>query len=54
MIPRGEVGLVFAAIGKTLGIIDTRMFSAVVAMVILTSLITPPLLTYAGKRNAPS
>ena len=44
MMPRGEVGLVFAAIGKSLGVIDSVMFSAVVLMVIVTTLATPPLL----------
>ncbi len=44
MMPRGEVGLVFASIGKTLGVIDAAMFSAVVLMVVITTLITPPLL----------
>jgi Kef-type K+ transport system membrane component KefB len=44
MIPRGEVGLIFAGIGKSLGIIDDGIFSAIVIMVILTTLLTPPLL----------
>jgi Kef-type K+ transport system membrane component KefB len=44
MMPRGEVGLVFASIGKTLGVLDTALFSAIVLMVIITTLATPPLL----------
>jgi len=44
MMPRGEVGLVFASIGKSLDVIDTATFSAVVLMVIVTTLATPPLL----------
>jgi len=44
MMPRGEVGLIFAAIGKTLGVIDDFLFSAVVLMVIVTTLAAPPLL----------
>ncbi|HEY9199034.1 MAG TPA: cation:proton antiporter [Gammaproteobacteria bacterium] len=44
MLPRGEVGLIFAAIGKTLGVISDALFSAVVLMVIVTTLIAPPLL----------
>jgi Kef-type K+ transport system membrane component KefB len=44
MIPRGEVGLIFASIGKSLKVVDASIFSAVVIMVILTTLITPPLL----------
>jgi Kef-type K+ transport system membrane component KefB len=51
MIPRGEVGLIFAGIGSTLTIagvrvVDDAVFSAVVAMIALTSLLTPPLLTW--------
>jgi len=45
MMPRGEVGLVFASIGKSLGVVDSAMFSAIVLMVITTTLATPPLLT---------
>ncbi len=44
MLPRGEVGLIFAAIGKSLGVINDALFSAVVLMVIITTLITPFLL----------
>ncbi|MCB2154695.1 cation:proton antiporter [bacterium] len=44
MIPRGEVGLIFAAIGRGLGVVSPSVFSAVVIMVIVTTLITPPLL----------
>ena len=42
MVPRGEVGLIFAAIGRQLGVVDERLFSVIVAMVILTTLATPP------------
>ncbi len=49
MIPRGEVGLIFAGIGSTVVVAGTpvlgaQAFSAVVAMVMLTTLVTPPLL----------
>jgi Kef-type K+ transport system membrane component KefB len=47
MMPRGEVGLLFAAIGKTLGVIDDFLFSVIVLMVIVTTLIAPPLLKAA-------
>ena len=51
MIPRGEVGLIFASIGATLRIagervVDDRVFSAVVFMVAVTTLLTPPLLAW--------
>jgi Kef-type K+ transport system membrane component KefB len=51
MIPRGEVGLIFAGIGATLTIggervITEEVYSAVVVMVALTTLLTPPLLVW--------
>ncbi|MER2540040.1 MAG: cation:proton antiporter [Azonexus sp.] len=45
MVPRGEVGLIFAMVGKTLGVMSESMFSVIVIMVILTTLLTPPILT---------
>jgi Kef-type K+ transport system membrane component KefB len=59
MIPRGEVGLIFANIGLTLvvrgeHIIDSATFSAVVIMVMLTTLITPPALKWSLARGARS
>ncbi len=52
MVPRGEVGLVFGAIGRTLGVIDDSLFAAIVLMVIVTSLLAPPWLKSAvGKRS---
>lgn len=52
MLPRGEVGLIFAAIGKSLGVIGDALFSAVVLMVVVTTLIAPPLLK-AVLRSSP-
>lgn len=46
MVPRGEVGLIFAAVGRQLGVVDERLFSVIVAMVILTTLATPPILAW--------
>lgn len=59
MIPRGEVGLIFAGIGSTLTIggvrvVDDAVFSAVVAMVALTTLVTPPLLVWRLRRSSTS
>jgi Kef-type K+ transport system membrane component KefB len=50
MMPRGEVGLIFAAIGKSLGVMDDALFSAVVLMVIVTTLLSPPLFKYCLRR----
>ena len=44
MIPRGEVGLIFANVGLGLGVVTPTLFSAVVVMVVMTTLITPPFL----------
>ena len=49
MIPRGEVGLIFAGIGATLivggrPVFSPGVFSAMVLMVMVTTLVTPPLL----------
>jgi Kef-type K+ transport system membrane component KefB len=51
MIPRGEVGLIFAGIGKSLKVIDGATFSAIVIMVIVTTLITPPIMKWTLTRN---
>ena len=51
MVPRGEVGLIFATIGKGLGVVSDEVFSVIVKMVILTTLLTPPILTLLLKRQ---
>lgn len=57
MIPRGEVGLIFANIGLGLTvagerIVDEGVFSAVVIMVIMTTMATPPALKWSLARGA--
>ena len=52
MVPRGEVGLIFAMVGKQLGVMDEAMFSVIVIMVILTTLLTPPILTVLLRRQS--
>ena len=44
MIPRGEVGLIFAQTGLTAGVIDAGEYSALMLMVLITTFISPPLL----------
>lgn len=44
MLPRGEVGLIFASIGLATGVLDDRLYAALVAVVLLTTLLAPPLL----------
>lgn len=61
MIPRGEVGLIFAGIGATLTlknaqgvdepVIGAATFAAVIIMVIVTTLVTPPVLKWSLSRK---
>lgn len=51
MAPRGEVGLIFANIGYSLKVISSEVFSVIVIMVILTTLLTPPILTFILKQK---
>jgi Kef-type K+ transport system membrane component KefB len=57
MIPRGEVGLIFADVGLKLTqgsqpILTNATFSAIVVMVIATTLVTPPALKWSlGRRR---
>ncbi len=51
MLPRGEVGLIFASIGKGLGVIDSQLFSAIVLMVVITTVISPSMLKWALRRG---
>jgi len=41
MVPRGEVGLIFAMVGKQLGVVGEQMFAVIIIMVIITTLVTP-------------
>jgi Kef-type K+ transport system membrane component KefB len=52
MVPRGEVGLIFATIGRGLGVVSEEVYSVIVVMVILTTLLTPPTLTWLLNRPA--
>ena len=58
MIPRGEVGLIFANIGLGLRvhgerIVDERIYSAIVGAVMMTTLVTPPALKWRLSRTTP-
>ncbi|MEL6136287.1 MAG: cation:proton antiporter, partial [Cyanobacteria bacterium J06628_6] len=44
MIPRGEVGLVFAGVGAASGVLSESLDAAIIVMVILTTFVAPPLL----------
>jgi Kef-type K+ transport system membrane component KefB len=51
MVPRGEVGLIFASIGKGLGVVSDAIYAAVVVMVMVTTLMTPPALKWSLQRR---
>jgi Kef-type K+ transport system membrane component KefB len=56
MVPRGEVGLIFANIGTTLflggeRVVTPATYSAIVIMVIVTTLVTPPALQWSLARR---
>jgi Kef-type K+ transport system membrane component KefB len=53
MIPRGEVGLIFAQIGLTSKLLTPGLYSAVALMVMLTTFITPPLLRRLLEQKPP-
>ncbi len=44
MISRGEVGLIVASVGITQGLVSQSEFSAIVGMVLFSTIVTPPLL----------
>lgn len=59
MVPRGEVGLIFASIGSQLTVkgervVEPNIFSAVVVMVIVTTMVTPPVLKWSLNRKRPA
>ena len=51
MIPRMEVGLIMANIGLSEGILTNESFSIAIAMVMATTLVTPPLLKLAFSKR---
>ena len=59
MMPRGEVGLIFAALGTRLmvdggAVIGPGTYAAAIFMVLVTTLLTPPLLLWSIKRSPPA
>jgi len=55
MIPRGEVGLIFASTGLALGVLDDKLYAIAVMVVFLTTFVSPPLLALVIRgRHYPS
>ena len=54
MVPRGEVGLIFADIGRRSGILNEAVFGAVLLMIMVTTFVAPPALKLLfGSPQAP-
>jgi Kef-type K+ transport system membrane component KefB len=53
MVPRGEVGLIFAATGKALGVLSDELFSVIILVVILTTFVAPPMIKSLGQKLYP-
>lgn len=51
MVPRGEVGLIFANIGKGLGVVGDQAFAAIVIMIILTTILPTIILPYTMRNK---
>ena len=51
MIPRGEVGLVFAGVGAATGVLTDSLDAAIIVMVIFTTFIAPPFLRLAFQQE---
>lgn len=53
MVPRGEVGLIFAATGRALGVLSDEIFSVILLVVIITTFIAPPIIKYYTSKLYP-
>lgn len=51
MMPRGEVGIVVAQIGLSMGVFDAKLYAVILFMAVTTTLIAPPLLTVLFKTD---
>jgi len=51
MVPRGEIGLIFAATGKAMGVVSDEIFSIIVIVIMLTTILPPPILNFLLKRH---
>jgi Kef-type K+ transport system membrane component KefB len=52
MISRGEVGLIIASIGVSLGILAPEVFTVIVFVVLVTTILTPPLVRWSFREKA--
>ena len=52
MVPRGEVGLIFASIGLANGVLDAEAYGGLLLVLLLSTVVTPPLLRYRINKTA--
>jgi Kef-type K+ transport system membrane component KefB len=51
MVPRGEVALIFAAMGKSMGMVSDEIFSMIIMVIMLTTIVPPPILNFLLQRK---
>jgi Kef-type K+ transport system membrane component KefB len=51
LVPQVEVTLIFADLAKSMGILSTSLYSVLIIVVLLTTLVTPPVLKWALERK---
>jgi len=54
MVPRGEVGIIIASLGRDAKLFDDKVYSLIVAMSLLTAIVAPPILKYLLKNTPPA
>jgi len=50
MVPRGEVGLIFAELGRASGILDNQVYAGMVIVIALTTLLPPFVMKWLYRR----
>jgi len=52
MVPRGEVGLIFAELGRSSGVFDSETYAALIIVIALTTLVSPIVLEWYLERHS--
>jgi Kef-type K+ transport system membrane component KefB len=50
MVPRGEIGLIFAELGRSAGVLNTEVYAGLILVIALTTLLPPFVLKVFYKR----
>lgn len=53
MVPRGEVGLIFASIGLAIGVFNDELYAVVLIVVLVTTIVAPPMLRWRLGTTSP-